>query len=396
MTRLKILIITPFFPYRKVHHAGGKLTYEIIKGLAVKHDIYLFSRIEPHEVQFLSEMKSFCKDIKIFRFKPPHGSNPLSAFMILLSYIRFGIQANRIISDQNFNIVHIEHTQTGLVIRKPKHALMALIAHDVIMKPAKRRYLDAANFVIKYSNWIQYWIVKKIEPYIVRKFDIIFTLSRMDKDILLEACSELNIDIMPYPVQKYDLKVDISRKPNAILFAGAMHRIENVQAVLFLYQKVFPFIQSEFPEVELYIVGNSPPLEIRELTDKSGNVVVTGFVENLSEYYEQATIFVSPLFTGGGIIVKNLDAMAHGLPVVTTTIGNEGIEAVDGRDVLIADTAEEFVQAILHLLKTPDKRKEIGSKGREYIVKHYNIESVLEKIEKTYERLQPGNIDNYS
>lgn len=393
---MKILVITPFFPHRKVHHAGGKLTYEIIKGLAAKHDIYLFARIEPGEIEFLDEMRSLCRDIKIFIFKTPQRSNPLRSLIILLSYIRFGMQANRIINEQNFSIVHVEHTQTGMVIRKPEHASMALIAHDVIMKPAKRRYLDAANFAVKCFKWIQYRIVRIIEPYISGKFDIIFTLSRVDKDILLEACPGLNIEIMPYPVPQHEPKGDISRKSNIILFAGAMHRPENIQAVLFLYKRVFPFIQSEFPEVELYIVGNNPPPEIRELAKRSDNVVVTGFVDNLTEYYEKAAIFVSPLFTGGGIIVKNLDAMAHGLPVVTTTIGNEGIEAVDGRDVLIADTGEEFVRAILHLLKNPGKGKDIGSRGREYIIKHYNIESVLGKMERTYEELYSRKSHHYS
>lgn len=381
---MKVLIITPFFPHAAVHHAGGKCVYEIIKELSRRHDIYLFSRIEPHELIFVNEMKAFCKDIKLYTFKTPHKSNPLRTFLVIASYFVLAIKANGIIRTRNFDIVQVEHTETGLLIRKIKDILMILDAHDAISKPAERRFKAAEGRFQQLIGWLKWRVIRKVETYIVKKFDIIFTKSQSDKNILLNIDPDLKIDIIPHPVEICTSLPHITREENIILFAGAMHRGVNQDAVIYFYKNALPLVRQEMPDIKFYVVGNNPPEDIKKLAVKDKNVIVTGYVESLMPYYQKATLFVSPILIGGGIIAKNVEAMAHGLPVVTTSIGNEGIEAIPEQDLFIADTPDEFSEKVILLLKDKDMRTKIGEAGKRFVIKRFNLKQIIEKIDMVW------------
>lgn len=178
---MEILIITPFFPYSKVCHAGGKFTYEIIKSLSQRHEIHLLSRIEPGQVVFANEMKKFCTHIELFPFKTPERTNIVSILRIIASYLSLGLKANRFIKSGDFDLVQIEHVETGLLIKKAKDIPTVLVAHDVITKPASRRYMASKGILKKAFNYLRWKVTTKVEKYITGKFDKIFTLSKQDK-----------------------------------------------------------------------------------------------------------------------------------------------------------------------------------------------------------------------
>jgi len=381
---MKILIITPFFPYSKVYHAGGKFTYEIIKVLSQRHEIYLLSRIEPDQFVFVDEMKKFCAHIELFPFKTPETANIVSILRIIVSYLSLGLKANKLIKSEAFDVVQVEHVETGLLIKKTRNLPMILDAHDVITKPAKRRYVASKGILKKTFNYLRWKVTTKVEKYITRKFDKIFTLSKQDKKILLKMNKDLSISVVPYPVTDTIPTLGYKREPKTLLFAGAMHRDVNVESVLYFYEKIWPCIRQEIPDAKFYIVGNKPDQRVLALAKKDKDVVVTGFVEKLEPYYLRASVFVSPLFIGGGIIAKNLQAMAIGLPVVTTSIGNEGIEAVPDRDILIADDPDAFAEKVLFLLRDTQKWEEIAQNGRMFVLKNFGLKSVIKKIEDSY------------
>ncbi|MBI5326869.1 MAG: glycosyltransferase [Deltaproteobacteria bacterium] len=386
---MKVLIVTPFFPYVGVPHAGGKTVYEIIKGLYAQHEIYLFSRIEPHEIGFVQEMGGFCKEVELYKFKTPDADNPLRVFFIIASYLNLAIRANRIIRKRNFDIVQVEHTEAGLFIKRHKKARMILDAHDVISKPAERQYRASQGVLQKTINWLRWRISKSIELSIAGKFDTIFTRSRMDKNILLSFNPNLNIHVIPHAVETSEYPPHCAGEENIILFAGAMHRDVNQEAVIYFFKNILPRVKQGMPGIQFYVVGNNPPQHIKDLSSYDRNIVVTGYVDDIAPYYQKATIFVSPILRGGGIIAKNIEAMAHSLPVVTTSIGNEGIEAVPGRDILVADTAEEFSQNISLLLKSRDMRIAVGEAGRRFVRESFDLKRMIEKVDMIWRKTLP-------
>lgn len=171
----------------------------------------------------------------------------------------------------------------------------------------------------------------------------------------------------------------VSRQPSAIshnktpvlLFTGAMDYHANVDGVVWFCREIFPKIKEEFPEARLYIVGSKPTPEVKEL-EKAGGVVVTGFVEDIREYYQIADISVIPLRIARGVQNKVLEAMSMGKAVVCTEKANQGIAAQDGRHVYLADSSPDFAKAVTSLIKDQKSREGFGKEARAFIVENFN------------------------
>jgi glycosyltransferase involved in cell wall biosynthesis len=173
-------------------------------------------------------------------------------------------------------------------------------------------------------------------------------------------------------------------RPDTILFLAAYrHRQVNVDAALWFYREVFPLVRHEIPEARFIIAGNGPPEELTVLAATDSQVEVTGFVDDIDRCYKEAAVFVAPILTGGGIIVKILDALAAGRPVVATSIGNEGIAAMPGRDLLVADDPPTFAAQVVKLLREPEYARALAANGAEFVKKNYGIDSVIAKLEHT-------------
>lgn len=383
---MKILVITPFFPYSTVRHAGGKFTCRIIKALSQRHEIHLMSRIEPDQLGFAGEMKKICSRIELLTFKTPKKTDIVSLLRIIASYLLLGLKANRLIRNEAFDLVHVEHVETSLLVKRIRGLPMVLIAHDVITKPARRRFLSAHGLE-KCVSYLRWKVTVGVERYIVRKFDKVFTMSQYDKDLLLSLDNNLDVSVVGYPISDTAHTPEVDKEPHTLVFAGAMQRDVNVETVTHFCEKILPLIKKSVPEVRFYVVGNNPPESVTLLAKDNPDIIVTGFVNDLRPYYLKSTVFVSPLLIGGGIIVKNLEAMAMGLPVVTTTIGNEGIEAVPDRDIMVADNPDEFAKKVVVLLKNRQGREEIARNGKAFVVKNFSLDSVIDTIEESYNEL---------
>ncbi|MBM3149065.1 MAG: glycosyltransferase, partial [Chloroflexi bacterium] len=153
-----------------------------------------------------------------------------------------------------------------------------------------------------------------------------------------------------------------SRCPT-LLYVGAMDYYPNIDAVRFFFRTMYEPLRQAVVNLRVQVVGHTPPPEIRQLAELPG-VEVTGSVPDVRPYYEQATVFIVPLRLGGGTRLKIVEAMAMGLPVVSTTIGAEGLDVRPGENILIADDAASFTNSVLRLLRDPDLRDRIAEGGQ--------------------------------
>lgn len=383
---MKILFVSLFLPQEKAYHAGGRYVFELIRQLSKRYDMYLATRLEEREAPLLESLKPFCKEVYPYTYRTGAKRGPFGIVRLIFNYMGFSRYANRIAHQGNFDMVQVEWVESALFMKKGA-CPMVLDAHDVITKPAER-LMTKGRGVGRLLLTLRYWCIQSLELRIARRFDMVFTLSEYDRSYLLQREPRLEVETVPIPAGLDITGKIFDRAKNTILFlASYKYRRVNVDAALFFYREVFPFIRKQIPDARFIIAGYGPPEDLISLQEKDASVSVTGFVEDIDEWYKKASVFVAPVLVGGGIIVKILDAMAAGTPVITTSFGNEGIGAKPERDLLVADDPKDFGASVVRLLNEPARAEEIGKNGQEFVKTHFSLLTIMSKIEAAYGKL---------
>ena len=182
---------------------------------------------------------------------------------------------------------------------------------------------------------------------------------------------------------KVNLERDYSSAPR-LLFTGVMDYLPNVDAVVWFVESVWPQVIEKYPEAQFYIAGMNPNEKVKALDKKQG-IVVTGFVEDIMPYYDLATLFIAPFRIARGVQNKVLQAMACGLPVVTTNSGGEGIDYTDSGNLIIANTEDEIFEKIQYCIENPAQSREIGLNAAELIQQGYSWTGKLKMLGKLIE-----------
>lgn len=164
------------------------------------------------------------------------------------------------------------------------------------------------------------------------------------------------------------------------MFLGGFNHPPNVDSVVYFAEEIFPLITSKLPDICLYIVGSNPPREVLSL--QSSNIKVTGLVPELTPYFESSRVFVAPLRYGAGVKGKIVQSMAHGLPVVTTSIGAEGMGLIDGENALIADTPQEFAAQVIRLYNDEELWYRLSANSIKHVEKNYSYEVAKNTIRR--------------
>lgn len=378
---MKVLLVSPHLPAPRTPQAGERFVFELIKVLSEKHEIHLVVRLHEGQEADTDPVRAYCKTIYPVFYKRPVRRDMFGIPAVVFSYYTLCRRANEIIKKNLFDIVHVEWTETGLFMRKK--GKMFIDAHDVLSKPMERRYRNSRG-ISRVAGFVLYQLTRILERYIYAKFDAVFVRSEYDRAYLGSIMQLFNVSVLTHPAGIDISEKTYDREENNILFLAAMDRGPNVEAVLYFWNDILPLIRRRFPDVKFCVVGSRPLPEIRELADKDEKTIVTGFVEDIEPYYKKSTVFVAPLLTGGGIIVKILDALASTTPVVTTSIGNEGIGATPETHLLIGDTPNEFAEKVISLLEDKELRHKISMAGNAFIRDKFGRESLRQVLDKHF------------
>jgi glycosyltransferase involved in cell wall biosynthesis len=197
-----------------------------------------------------------------------------------------------------------------------------------------------------------------------------------------------NITILPNGIDSSIFKPNLDtckQEHPALLFTGVMDYKPNIDAILWFIANCWSQIKAQYPSAKLVIAGMNPSASIQKLGAR-GDIVVTGFVEDMMPYFQSASLFVAPFQIARGVQNKVLQAMSCELPVVTTSKGIEGIIHVAGKDVLLADTVEQYTKHCLDLLQSIELRESIGRAARQTILANYAWPEVLKPLTNQIEK----------
>jgi sugar transferase (PEP-CTERM/EpsH1 system associated) len=175
-----------------------------------------------------------------------------------------------------------------------------------------------------------------------------------------------------------------NQQPNKpiLLFTGAMDYWANVDGVLWFCEKILPIIKNRYPKIQFYIVGSNPNTEIQKLGHNNKSINITGFVEDIRPYYNNADVCVIPLRIARGIQNKVLEAMSMGKAVVTTSAAVQSIRATPGVHLLVEDNSDKFAETVSMLLENHSLRINLGTNAQQFVKSNYNWQKNMKKIEE--------------
>ena len=256
-----------------------------------------------------------------------------------------------------------------------------------------RQYAENARV---WSAWVYRREAQRLADFerrIYRAFDCMLVASEVEKRYFPVQVSDGKLQAMVNGVD-LDFFVPSQREPRqtqgpTIVFTGTMDYWPNVDGMRWFIERVYPEIRRVLPDVSLFVVGNRPTAAIRRYDGKD-RVVVTGYVADVREFLESADVCVVPLRVARGVQNKLLEAMAMGKPVVTTPQGLEGLGAVPGKDLTVADSEAAFAAAVVDLLRDRAKAVRLGTQAREYVHRHHRWEDTLAPLDEALVRRGGG------
>ena len=215
----------------------------------------------------------------------------------------------------------------------------------------------------------------------------LLVVSEIDRDRCARRRPRTDVVVVPNGVDCSAIRPGQFRNGGApvLLFTGDMGFAPNVHAALILATEIFPLVRRHYPDVELRLVGRNPDPRLLALADRG--IRITGEVPEMLPHLHDATVFVAPHLTGAGTRTKLLEAMAAGLPIVTTRIGIEGIEASPNDEVVLADGRDTMIAAVLRLLADPTERRRLGTAARRLVEQRYDWPRCLAPLEHLHTEL---------
>ncbi|NMG28283.1 glycosyltransferase [Aromatoleum evansii] len=229
---------------------------------------------------------------------------------------------------------------------------------------------------------------KSQELAIYRLADMVIAVSGEDSSALQREIPTLPVSVIPNIHTRISpLPPDAQAKhPSTMraIFVGSFRHDPNIDAMLFFCREVWPTVRDSLKDATLDIVGDAPPESIIAL--EGNGIRVHGWVADTAPYLRAATVSVAPLRFGAGMKGKIGEAMVHGLPVVTTSTGAQGMGFTPSKEVLIADSADDFADALLYLAAHADEQARLGAAGREFIDMHYGRDAVASSVRSAIDR----------
>jgi glycosyltransferase involved in cell wall biosynthesis len=385
------------------------------------HQITLATYVRPDEVQHLPTLEALCHAVHAV---PIQRSRIKDAFYLLRSLLTgrpFLVERDdlpemralilQLLSSEEFDLIYADQLTMaqfafpGKVIRrsdaKPQPALI-FDAHNAVWTILKRSS-ETARWFFRPILQRESRAIRRHEGELVLNYDHTLAVTDIDRAALLEAvqslgslpasqidAAESRLSVIPIAVDTQALQ-PAGRSPESqhIVTLGTLHYPPNADGIRWFVREVYPIIQRRLPKARLTIIGKNPPQDFLELAaEQPAAITVTGYVPDLDPYMEAAAVMVVPVRAGGGMRVRILEAFARGMPVVTTTVGLEGIDAEPGVEVLVEDTPETFASAVMGLLSNPEWQAELALRGRQLAEQKYDWKAVLGQLDDVFKQLE--------
>lgn len=369
----------------------------MIKNLSGKHEITLFSLIKHEsEKKYVGELKKYCKKVKVFkRSQSPwtlrnivltgFGPYPFLVIRNLVQKEREAIKKE--LSTDKYDLIHAETFYVMPHI--PRTEIPVLLVEQTVEYLVYKHYVEErAPLFMRPLLWIDIFKLRFWETYYWKRAKKVVAMSDSDKRQMRELVHGLDIDVVPngIDIDYFSEKERKEAHPQRILYVGNFSWLQNIEAVEILTSTVWTKIKKEIPKAKLWIVGMNMTDEIRALQERE-DIEITEGIPDIRDAYRKASVLVAPIEGPGGTRLKVLEAMASGLPVVTTPVGAEGLGVKDGKHALIKSNYKELATSAVKVLKNEKLAKNLGESGKKFVEKNYSWSTNAGLLDKIYKEV---------
>ncbi|MEI7425119.1 MAG: glycosyltransferase family 4 protein, partial [Candidatus Staskawiczbacteria bacterium] len=358
---MKILMISPYMPW-PLHVGSSVRIFNLLKGMAGRgHEIILLQGVNDLLADTEVEVKKLCK--KIYKYNLPKEGYLKFLFRSIFSYkiypaLRFQDDGfrdvlSKILLENKFDIIWVNFAVVvDMLWAGLKNDVPVVLDQHESERLVYLGYLNRGSLLERIFAILNLAKLKNFEGKTFSKVNAVLSVSNVEAEVTKKSVKgNGKVIVVPNGVKDefLDSSNDVKRKSNLILLCANMTVRRNIDAAVWFANKIFPIVKRVIPNVEFWIVGREPSVKVKKLSSMAG-VKVVGTVENIKEYYDVGSVFVAPYRFGAGTKLKILEAMASGIPVVSTSVGCQGIDALDGEQILIGDSPKDFSEKIIDIL----------------------------------------------
>jgi glycosyltransferase involved in cell wall biosynthesis len=393
---MKVLVIDEWFPWPL--ESGKKIrTFNLISGLAKWHNIiYLAFASLPIEKEKIGLMRAQrinaipVQDTRQKKWTLPFywdvARNMFSCQAFSTEYHikeNFAKELCKIVQDEKPDLVHCEWTNYAPYLRFVDCIPTVISSHNIESDIWLRLAHNTRNPIKKFVALQQARKIEVLEKEWYARVNHVIAVSESDKIRIERYGGNASVVDNGVDIAYYDMR-GIIEDDDSIVYAASYDTFANQDAVHYFMSEIYPHIKSRAPSLKVSFVGKDPPASIRKYEQKNMSVHVTGTVPDIREYVQRASVVVVPLRIGGGSRIKILEAMAMKKPVVSTSVGAEGLKVIDGENIFIADDPIMFSNKVLNLLRDKKLRYSLGMSGWERVRDVYDWNELIESHDKIW------------
>ena len=391
--RLRVLFVSPY-PICPPTHGGGVFMYQTLRELSRLAETHVVEMLDwPWQDKTNEELRTFCASAE-WIVRPtghPKGSGSLLPFAVReFANEDFEWLIHRQLLLRQIDVLQLEYTSMAQYGGAYRRIATALFEHDVYFQSIGRGLGHLVGLAGEAKARIEYLRALRYELRALPKFDQVQVCTPQNRRYLLEFLPHLaprlrdglraGIDSSHYEFRP------AGREPATMLFLGSFRHDPNRVAVDWFVREVLPLIVARVPEARLAIAGSEPP-PAHTYADAAGHLAMLGFVDDIRQPLARYAVFVCPVLSGSGVRVKLLEAFAAGIPVVSTTIGAEGLAGKDGEFCALADTPAGFADRVVKLLGDPEMAAAMAVRARAEVEAHWDMAAITRKLVAGYAEL---------
>jgi sugar transferase (PEP-CTERM/EpsH1 system associated) len=384
---------------------GGKIrTYQMLRHLRQHHSITYLTLCNPatDSPDSFAQAEEYCHRLKAI----PHTAKQKfsAAFYYELgvnlgSPLPYAIQKYRSammqqaikkeLDEVDYDVVVCDFLTPSINMPERINVPTVLFQHNVEAVIWARHYQTTTNQLKKAFFFNQWRKMHNYERKTCQRFDAVVAVSDVDRDLMRKDFGiEYVYDIPTGVDTNYFTPLRKEANPSELVFTGSMDWMPNEDAIIYFSEEILPAITAQIPDVRLTVVGRNPTARLLALAQVNPQLTITGRVDDVRPYMNKAAAYVVPMRVGGGTRLKIYEAMAMAKPVISTTIGAEGLAVRNGEELLIADTPQTFAQAVVAVLQERAFAERIGQAAREVVCERFGWNRAASAFGQVCERIQ--------